>query len=102
MSKESIITVRRVMKIMSLMCIVIFFCPTMLVSCSGYGLEISAKDAVVGSYGEYQMGKNYPIMIITMIIPVVVIALLFLRSSIKDKTGVHETKKRGSGGIGRL
>ena len=52
--KKSIFSMRNIFKMLSLVCIVITFCPTFLVSCSGQKLDVSAMDLVTGIsvYGE--------------------------------------------------
>lgn len=67
--KKSIFSMRNIFKMLSLVCIVITFCPTFLVSCSGQKMDVSAMDLVTGIsvYGE--KSDPYPVCCIALALP---------------------------------
>lgn len=76
--EQSFFTTRNILKILAILCIVFVFCPSFLVSCSGQEVNISVMTAVSGisSYGQ-QLVDPYPIMLICVILPVIVLWVLF-------------------------
>lgn len=78
--KKSIFSMRNIFKMLSLVCIVITFCPTFLVSCSGQKLDVSAMDLVTGIsvYGE--KSDPYPAMLIALALPAVIFGIMFMKS----------------------
>lgn len=75
-----LITVKNIMRVLSLCCIAFVFCPTFLVSCSGQNIEVSVMTAVGGlsSYGE-TIVEPKPIMLICLLIPITMLVFLFLK-----------------------
>lgn len=75
---NSIFTVRTILRVLAIICIVVVFCPTFLVSCSGQNMEINVMTAVFGvkMYGEWASYPN-PLMLICLILPVVIFVRLF-------------------------
>lgn len=78
--KKAVFTVRNVMKVLALLCMIFVFCPSFLVSCSGVTVEIGAMSTVGGvkMYGE-EIVKPQPIMLIYLLLPVAVMVFLFLK-----------------------
>lgn len=62
-------TPQKILKILSLLCIVLVFCPSFLVSCSGQEIEVNVMTAAGGlsMYGE-TVSKPYPIMLLCLVI----------------------------------
>ena len=88
--KKSVFTVKNVLRVLTLICIAMVFCPTCLVSCSGQTMDVSIMTAVGGlksSYGE-RIVDPHPIMIICLLIPVAVFVLLFIKKFTDQKTAM--------------
>ena len=82
----SLFTVRRTMRIFMYIVLICFFCPTFLVSCSGYSYELSALDlATGGGFEGYSYIEPQTIMWASLILPVLVILFLFMKKG-KDKS----------------
>ena len=77
---KSLFTARQIMRVLSFICIVVVFCPSFLVSCSGQSKGISVMTAVGGLsvYGE-SIAKPQPLMLICLLLPAVILALLFMK-----------------------
>ena len=77
---KSLVTARQIMRVLSFICIVVVFCPSFLVSCSGQSKGISVMTAVGGLsvYGE-SIAKPQPLMLICLLLPAVILALLFMK-----------------------
>lgn len=88
--KSFILTVKKVLTVFSLLCTVMVFCPSFLVSCSGQDLKVSAMTAVggVSLYGE-NIADPQPIMLICLFIPLVILVILFTKKITgKKKVGI--------------
>ena len=80
-SKKSVFTVKNVIRVLSMLCIVIVFCPTFLVSCSGETMNVNVMTAVGGlesSYGAVVVDPQ-PIMLLCLILPIAILVLLFIK-----------------------
>ena len=77
---KSLFTARQIMRVLSFICILVVFCPSFLVSCSGQSKGISVMTAVGGLsvYGE-SIAKPQPLMLICLLLPAVILALLFMK-----------------------
>lgn len=77
---KSYVTVKNVIRALSVLCLIFAFCPSFLVSCSGRDVNVSAMTAVKGvkSYGEWIV-KPYPIMILCILIPVAIFVIFFIK-----------------------
>ena len=77
---KSLVTARQIMRVLSFICIVVVFCPSFLVSCSGQSKGISVLTAAGGLsvYGE-SIAKPQPLMLICLLLPAVILALLFMK-----------------------
>ena len=77
---KSLFTARQIMRVLSFICIVVVFCPSFLVSCSGQSKGISVMTAVGGLsvYGE-SIAKPQHLMLICLLLPAVILALLFMK-----------------------
>jgi hypothetical protein len=78
---KSVFTVKNVIRVLALLCIVFVFCPSFLVSCSGQTVNVSVMTAVGGveAYGETVV-EPHLIMLVCLLIPVAVLVLLFLKN----------------------
>lgn len=75
--KESLFTVRNVLRILALVCILFVFCPSFLVSCSGQTVEISAMKVAGGlTFNGEKISDPYPVLLICLAVPVIVFLLL--------------------------
>lgn len=88
-SAKSLLTVKNILRLLSLLLLIIVFCPTFLVSCSGQKVDVSVMTAVGGveAYGE-RVSDPHPIMLICLIIPIVMLVLLFIKKFNGKKTGM--------------
>ena len=77
---KSLVTARQIMRVLSFICIVVVFCPSFLVSCSGQSKGISVLTAAGGLsvYGE-TIAKPQPLMLVCLLLPAVILALLFMK-----------------------
>ncbi len=88
-ANQQVFTVKNVMRVLSVLCVIIFFCPTFLVSCSGADLEISAMNAATGIRDEgVTYVKPYPIMWVALIIPVMMLIFMFLKNLADKKLAI--------------
>lgn len=79
-NRKIVITVKKVLKALSLICFVIAFCPTFLVSCSGQNMNVSVMTAVGGvSISGERVVAPHPIMLLCLIIPMAVFILLSIK-----------------------
>ena len=90
-TKKSMVTVKNVIRILSVLCTIIVFCPTFLVSCSGETMDVSVMTAVGGlkAYGE-SVAKPHPFMIVCLLIPVAILVMMFIKK-IADNTAALAT-----------
>jgi ABC-type dipeptide/oligopeptide/nickel transport system permease subunit len=89
-TKKSVVTVKNVIRVLALLCIVGVFCPSFLVSCSGQTIDVSVMTAVGGisAYGETVV-EPHLIMLICLLIPVAVLVILFIKKMAeKMSTGI--------------
>lgn len=87
--RKSVFSVKRILKVLSLLCIIFVFCPSFLVSCSGQKVNVSVMTAVSGVsvYGE-KVVDPYPIMLVCLLIPIVMLVLLFIKKFTDNKTAL--------------
>ena len=77
---KSLFTARQIMRVLSFICIIVVFCPSFLVSCSGQSKGISVMTAVGGlSVYVESIAKPQPLMLICLLLPAVILALLFMK-----------------------
>ncbi len=83
------LTVRNAIRILSVICIIITFCPTFLVSCSGQDVKVSSM-AVVGGLRAYgsTVGKAHPILLVTLLLPAANIVVLSMKTVIEKNAAV--------------
>ncbi len=84
-NNKSFLTVKNILRIMVLLCIIFVFCPVFLVSCSGQKIEMSLIDVLGGmstTYGD-TIVEAQPILIIGIILPI--LSLIFLFSKKKER-----------------
>lgn len=82
-------TVKRVLRVLALLCIIFVFCPSFLVSCSGQDVKVSVMTAVggVSMYGE-KVVDPYLIMVICLLISAAMLVLLFVKKFADNMTGI--------------
>lgn len=85
-TKTALFTPKKIIRVLSLLCIVFVFCPVFLVSCSGQQVDVNVMTAVGGMsmYGEVVV-EPHPIMLICLIIPVALLITLFLKKIAQKK-----------------
>ena len=78
---------KRILQMLSFLCIVFVFCPSFLVSCSGQRFKVSAMTAVggVSVYGGEAV-PPHPAMILTLLLPIGIIFLLSAEKFTEKKT----------------
>lgn len=80
--KKSVFTIKNILRVLAILCIIFVFCPAFLVSCSGssQSRNISVMTAVGGisEYGE-EIVEPHPIMIICLLLPIGILVLLFIK-----------------------
>lgn len=78
--KKPLISTKRILRLLLLVCIVFVFCPMFMVSCSGQEIEVDVMTAVGGMslYGETVV-KPHPVMLLCLLIPVIILVLSFVK-----------------------
>ena len=84
-SGSAILTVRIIIKALSVLCIVFFFCPSFFVACSGQKMKISAVGTAVGMKVGDQKFDAHPVLFILLLIPIAVLVIMFLKAAIKER-----------------
>ena len=86
-NKGSLFTPKNVLRLLAICCMIFFFCPAFLVSCSGHSISITASDLAIGRtyYGE-QIFEGHPVAFIAILVPIAILVLLFIKkfSEIKN------------------
>lgn len=73
--KKSWLTPGKVVQILSLLCIIFVFCPTLMVACAGEEINISMWQAMTG-----QIDDTFHFeLVLTLLLPVVLFVILFIR-----------------------
>jgi hypothetical protein len=87
--KGALFTVKNVVRILSVLCIAFFFCPSFLVSCSSYEYEVSAVKSVGGVtvMGE-KVASAHPVMLLCVLLPIAVIVLSIVLKDDGKKTAL--------------
>ncbi|MBR4671374.1 MAG: zinc ribbon domain-containing protein [Butyrivibrio sp.] len=83
--RKPAVTAKNIIRVLSVIVIIIFFCPTFLVSCSGQTIDVSAMNVVGGikSYGE-SVVKPQPLLLICLLLPIAIFVILFLNKKFTD------------------
>lgn len=78
--KKPMFTIKNIMRVLSVLCIIFVFCPSFLVSCSGQDMKVDVMTAVggVSMYGE-KVVEPHIIMLVCLLIPIAILVLLFLK-----------------------
>lgn len=77
---RSILTVKNVIRFLAIICLIVFFCPTFLVSCSGKDWEIDAMTIVNGiSYQGQTVTEPVPFLLICLAIPVCILVMTSIK-----------------------
>ncbi len=87
--KNSIFTVKKVLRVLTLLCIIFVFCPFFLVSCSGKNINVGVMTAVGGLsvLGE-KVVDPHPVMLICLLGPILVLVILFLKKIANKKKAI--------------
>ena len=87
--KKSVFTIKNILRVLSLLCIVFVFCPSFLVSCSGQDMNVNVMTAVGGVevYGE-KVVDPHPIMLLCLLIPIGILVLLFIKKFTDHKSSL--------------
>ena len=86
---SSKITVQNILRVLSILCLIFVFCPAFLVSCSGQTADVSVLTAIGGaSSGGQKIADPNPVMILALIIPILIIALLFIKKFDEKKNAM--------------
>ncbi len=87
--KKSFFSVRNVLRILSLLVLVIVFCPCFLVSCAGQTINVNVMTAVGGleSAGT-TIVEPHPIMLLALLIPVALLVVLLLKKMASQKAAL--------------
>lgn len=88
-AKKPVVTVKNILRVLSVIVTIIVFCPTFLVSCSGQKIDVSVMTAVGGleSYGETVVDPH-PVMLICLVLPVAILVCLFLKKLTDSRIAV--------------
>lgn len=79
-------TIKNIIKTIMIALIALVFCPTFLVSCSGYEIKVSAMDIVKGlEYNGRELNSGSPFYALTLLLPLTVFIILFIKR-INEKT----------------
>ncbi len=79
--EKPLFTVKNILKILLLLCIIFVFCPAFLVSCSGQEMNINVMTAVKGISAEGQeVVPSHPSMLICLILPIAMLIILFIKN----------------------
>ena len=78
--KKPRFTVKNILRILTVLCMIFVFCPAFLVSCSGQDVNVNVMTAVEGvkAYGETVV-KPQPLMLLCLLLPIAVMVLLFVK-----------------------
>ncbi|RKM55225.1 zinc ribbon domain-containing protein [Butyrivibrio sp. X503] len=78
--KSPLLTAKNIIRVLSIIVTIIFFCPSFLVSCSGQTVEVSAMTGVTGvkSYGE-TVAEPHPIMLVCLLLPIAIFVLMLIK-----------------------
>lgn len=89
-SKQSMFTVKKILRVLEIILIVFVFCPCFLVSCSGQDANVSVMTAVGGVSTEYgnQIVDPHPIMLICLLLPIVMLVVLFRKKIVENKAAL--------------
>ena len=80
------VTVKNVLRVLSVLLLIMVFCPAFIVSCSGQKLNVSVMTAISGvrSYGETLVYPS-PLMLICLFIPIAFLVFLFNKKLLAKK-----------------
>ena len=85
--KKNGISVKKVLRFLSFVCLVMLFCPSFLVSCSGQPMNINVFVGIAGiDYEGSKIVQGNPLLVLCILLPVVVLFLLFVSKSADHKT----------------
>ena len=87
--RKPLLTVRNIVRMLALFCIVFVFCPSFMVSCSGQTMEVDVTTAIQGvtMYGE-TIVKPVPAMLVCLLLPIAVFAILSIKKWNDAKTAI--------------
>jgi len=84
---KSLFTIKNIIRILSLICIIFVFCPFFLVSCSGQSVDVSVMNTMVGiTYGGEKVTDPHPLLIVCLLLPIAIFVILFIKRFSEQKT----------------
>ena len=88
--QKGILSIRNLLKILSFLCMIFYFCPSFLVSCGGQKLEVAGSDVTVGlsastGFGSEKISDPHLAVIICLFIPIAIFVISFI---VKRSTGL--------------
>ena len=87
--KKSLSTVRNVINVLAVLVVILFFCPTFLVSCSSENIRVSAAGTVGGiKYHGERVADAYPLLLICLLLPVAILVILYLKKFTESRTAI--------------
>lgn len=83
------VSIRNLIRTISILLIALVFCPTFLASCSNYEVKISAIKVVTGiKVDGRETGAGNPFYIVMLLLPLVVFVILFIKSMDEKTSGI--------------
>ncbi len=74
------ITVKNIMRTLSILCFIFCFCPSFLVSCGGQNVDVNVMTAVQGTtFNGSQVAEPQPAMLLCYVIPLLLLVFLSVR-----------------------
>lgn len=83
---KKLLTVKNIIRFLAFCCLIIFFLPTCVVSCTGFNVEVSAAKAMTGVKAEgNDIQDPYPIMVFTLLLPLIIIVISFVNQIVENR-----------------
>ncbi len=88
--KQSVFTVKNVLRALEIILLVFVFCPSFLVSCSGQVVNVNVMTAVGGVSSDIggQITDPHPVMLICLILPIVMLVVIFSKKMLENKVAM--------------
>lgn len=87
MQNAPLVTVKNVLRVLTTIALIMFFCPMFLVSCSGHAVDVTGANMMTGiKYRGERMSDPHILAIILLLIPVAMVALLFVKKFADNMT----------------
>lgn len=80
------VSLKNLIRLVTLLVMVIFFMPTFLVSCSGQDIEVSAARTMTGySYQGEKVIESHLICVVFILLPIIILGIWFLKGIVTEK-----------------